>query len=62
LVGSLNEDIAPHNFFDNLLILVAADIMLLVAVFIMVIMMLERGRLCSQANGSKGIHNEIDPQ
>lgn len=65
LVGSLNEDIAPHNFFDNLLILVAADIMLLVTVFIVVIffvMMLERGRLCSQTNGSKGIHNEIDPQ
>lgn len=36
--------------------------MLLVFVFIMFIMMLERGRLCSQANGSKGIHNEIDPQ
>ena len=62
LVGSLNEDIAPHNFFDNLLILVAADIIILVGVVIEAVMLLERGRLCSQTNGSKGIHNEIDPQ
>ena len=32
------------------------------AVVIMVVMLLEGGRLCSQTNGSKGIHNEIDPQ
>jgi hypothetical protein len=36
--------------------------MFLVAVVIVVVMLLERGRLCSQTDGSKGIHNEIDPQ
>jgi hypothetical protein len=36
--------------------------MLLVAVIILVIMLLESGRLCSQTNSSKGIHYEIDPQ